>query len=89
MICFIHVVQEHLEETDQADLDHFTTKMWPNIKSIYKKSAPPGDSAERSGEEERRGETDTSPPPPPEETKVSIHNLHVGKLWLNCSNLFC
>lgn len=48
-----YLFQEHLEEADEADLEHFTTKVWPNIKDVYK---PPG--TESKGENQDDTEQD-------------------------------
>ncbi|XP_021377269.1 glucosidase 2 subunit beta-like isoform X5 [Mizuhopecten yessoensis] len=62
-------VKEHLEEADKVDEDTFVTKIWPNIKQIYKSLVP--EPAEADGQAappaEPQGET---APPPGEETKT-------------------
>ncbi|XP_021377266.1 glucosidase 2 subunit beta-like isoform X2 [Mizuhopecten yessoensis] len=67
-------VKEHLEEADKVDEDTFVTKIWPNIKQIYKSLVP--EPAEADGQAappaEPQGET---APPPGEETKDSPNSL--------------
>ncbi|KAK3089491.1 hypothetical protein FSP39_004022, partial [Pinctada imbricata] len=53
--------KEHLEETEQASYDHFMEKMWPNIKTIYKKPTP----VPPQTEEEPKGESEEPSPPTP------------------------
>lgn len=33
-------------------MDHFTEKVWPNIKQIYKKEQPPAEPTESKGDEQ-------------------------------------
>ncbi|KAJ8305801.1 hypothetical protein KUTeg_016346 [Tegillarca granosa] len=57
--------KEYLEENESVDLDHFTEKVWPNIKQIYKKEQPVVESAEPAeskGDEQPAEESSPQPP---------------------------
>ncbi|XP_069125960.1 glucosidase 2 subunit beta-like isoform X1 [Argopecten irradians] len=57
--------KEHLEEVEKVDQDTFVSKIWPNVKQIYKPLVP--EEAQSDGEAsppaEPQGETATPPTP--------------------------
>ncbi|XP_060080704.1 glucosidase 2 subunit beta-like isoform X2 [Ylistrum balloti] len=62
--------KEHLEEADKVDMDTFVSKIWPNVKQIYKPLVPEESQAdgEASPPADSQGETAT---PPDEEAKTA------------------
>ena len=51
------LLQEHLEDVEFAEFEHFLEKVWPNIKQFYKS---PGSEEEAKGDNSVKKE-DTEP----------------------------
>lgn len=66
----IFFLQEHLEDNEKVDFDEFSSKIWGNIHSIYKKLVPDDQKEVPPPPVEPQGETGV--PVPTEEPQVRL-----------------